>query len=99
MSAFFNAAFHKFVIFFISPKFNHNISQESHQKTKADTSGTAKAVIESLKTISNDSTFSIDNDIDMLRDDTDSLDFGVPKEGLNGHAFHVSFGVFNKYAH
>jgi len=62
---------------------------ESHQKTKADTSGTAKAVIESLKTLSNDSTFSIDNDIDMLRDDTDSLDFGVPKEGLNGHAFHT----------
>ena len=25
----------------------------------------------------------------MLRDDTASLDFGVPQEGMNGHAFHT----------
>lgn len=62
---------------------------ESHQKTKADTSGTAKAVIESLKTLSNDSSFTVDNDIKMLRDDADSLNFGVPKDGLKGHAFHT----------
>ena len=35
---------------------------ESHQKTKADTSGTAKAVIESLKKLSDDD-FDVDDDI------------------------------------
>mmetsp|Transcript_24172 Transcript_24172/g.41080 ORF Transcript_24172/g.41080 Transcript_24172/m.41080 type:complete len:328 (-) Transcript_24172:604-1587(-) len=60
---------------------------ESHQKTKADTSGTAKAVISSLKKLSDDG-FSND-DIQMLRDDESSLGFGVPEEGLGGHAFHT----------
>lgn len=61
---------------------------ESHQKTKADTSGTAKAVIESLKKLS-DHNFDVETDVKMLRDDESSLAFGVPEEGLNGHAFHT----------
>jgi 4-hydroxy-tetrahydrodipicolinate reductase len=60
---------------------------ESHQKTKADTSGTAKAVIASIKKLSDDDFH--DDDITMLRDDESSLNFGVPKDALNGHAFHT----------
>jgi 4-hydroxy-tetrahydrodipicolinate reductase len=60
---------------------------ESHQKTKADTSGTAKAVIASLKRLSDDD-FE-DGDITMLRDDESSMKFGVPKDALMGHAFHT----------
>jgi 4-hydroxy-tetrahydrodipicolinate reductase len=60
--------------------------RESHQKTKADTSGTAKAVIHSLKKLSDDD-FTYD-DIEMIRDDQEALDFGVPEDALNGHAFH-----------
>eukprot|EP00540_Astrosyne_radiata_P020523 CAMPEP_0116832494 /NCGR_PEP_ID=MMETSP0418-20121206/5923_1 /TAXON_ID=1158023 /ORGANISM="Astrosyne radiata, Strain 13vi08-1A" /LENGTH=332 /DNA_ID=CAMNT_0004461861 /DNA_START=45 /DNA_END=1043 /DNA_ORIENTATION=+ len=60
---------------------------ESHQKTKADTSGTAKAMIYSLKTLSDDDF--LDDDINMLRDDESSKEFGVPEEGLDGHAFHT----------
>lgn len=61
---------------------------ESHQKTKADTSGTAKAVIDSLKKLSDDQ-FNVEKDIHMLRDDESSLAFGVPQEALKGHAFHT----------
>lgn len=62
---------------------------ESHQKTKADTSGTAKAVIASLNRLGDDS-FDVEGDINMLRDDESSLAFGVPEEYLNaGHAFHT----------
>lgn len=61
---------------------------ESHQKTKADTSGTAKAVISTLKKLSDDD-FDLEEDIKMLRDDESSLAFGVPKEAMNGHAFHT----------
>mmetsp|Transcript_32317 Transcript_32317/g.69760 ORF Transcript_32317/g.69760 Transcript_32317/m.69760 type:complete len:337 (+) Transcript_32317:71-1081(+) len=61
---------------------------ESHQKTKADTSGTAKAVIGSLKELSDDD-FDLEEDIKMLRDDESSLAFGVSEEALNGHAFHT----------
>lgn len=60
---------------------------ESHQKTKADTSGTAKAVIDSLKVLSDDD-FTYD-DIEMVRGDKEAMDFGVPEEGLLGHAFHT----------
>lgn len=62
---------------------------ESHQKTKADTSGTAKAVVKSLKRLSGDESFSAEMDIQMLRTDTDSLEFGVPSQHLGGHAFHT----------
>mmetsp|Transcript_27113 Transcript_27113/g.54528 ORF Transcript_27113/g.54528 Transcript_27113/m.54528 type:complete len:336 (-) Transcript_27113:238-1245(-) len=61
---------------------------ESHQKTKADTSGTAKAVIGSLKKLSDDS-FDLEKDIEMLRDDESSLAFGVSEDALKGHAFHT----------
>lgn len=61
--------------------------KESHQKTKADTSGTAKAVVESLKELSDDD-FSVE-DIEMIRDDKESMEFGVPEEYMNGHAFHT----------
>ncbi|KAL3935023.1 MAG: hypothetical protein SGBAC_009377 [Bacillariaceae sp.] len=60
---------------------------ESHQKTKADTSGTAKAVIDSLTQLSDDK-FTYD-DIEMVRDDKESVEFGVPEDALNGHAFHT----------
>ena len=60
--------------------------KESHQKTKADTSGTAKAVIDSLKDLSDDE-FTYD-DIEMIRDDQGAIDFGVPENAMNGHAFH-----------
>jgi 4-hydroxy-tetrahydrodipicolinate reductase len=61
---------------------------ESHQSTKADTSGTAKAVIGSLNKLSDD-TFDVEKDVVMLRDDESSLAFGVSKEALKGHAFHT----------
>lgn len=62
---------------------------ESHQKTKSDTSGTAKAVIESLKTLANDKDFVADNDVKMIRNDEESVNFGVPEDSLTGHAFHT----------
>eukprot|EP00531_Pseudo-nitzschia_arenysensis_P018887 CAMPEP_0116121066 /NCGR_PEP_ID=MMETSP0329-20121206/3504_1 /TAXON_ID=697910 /ORGANISM="Pseudo-nitzschia arenysensis, Strain B593" /LENGTH=339 /DNA_ID=CAMNT_0003614865 /DNA_START=77 /DNA_END=1096 /DNA_ORIENTATION=+ len=60
--------------------------RESHQKTKADTSGTAKAVIDSLTELSDDE-FTYD-DIEMIRDDQGAIDFGVPEDAMKGHAFH-----------
>mmetsp|Transcript_1671 Transcript_1671/g.2207 ORF Transcript_1671/g.2207 Transcript_1671/m.2207 type:complete len:342 (-) Transcript_1671:129-1154(-) len=63
-------------------------TRESHQKTKADTSGTAKAVVDSLKTLSGSDEYTYD-DIEMIRDDQDSIDFGVKEEALKGHAFHT----------
>mmetsp|Transcript_25430 Transcript_25430/g.42297 ORF Transcript_25430/g.42297 Transcript_25430/m.42297 type:complete len:351 (+) Transcript_25430:34-1086(+) len=63
--------------------------RESHQKTKADTSGTAKAVIESLKTLSTNPDFEADQDVEMIRDDDESVAFGVPADSLTGHAFHT----------
>lgn len=60
---------------------------ESHQKKKADTSGTAKAVIDSLKELSDDE-FTYD-DIEMIRDDKESVEFGVPEDYITGHAFHT----------
>lgn len=62
--------------------------RESHQKTKADTSGTAKAVVDSLKVLSGDDKYTYD-DIEMIRDDDESKDFGVKEEYINGHAFHT----------
>jgi 4-hydroxy-tetrahydrodipicolinate reductase len=60
--------------------------KESHQKTKADTSGTAKAVIDSLKELSDDD-FTYE-DIEMIRNDEQAIQFGVPEDALKGHAFH-----------
>lgn len=63
-------------------------TRESHQKTKADTSGTAKAVVDSLKVLSDSKDYTYD-DIEMIRDDEESQDFGVEEEYLKGHAFHT----------
>jgi len=59
---------------------------ESHQKTKADTSGTAKALVKSFQGMGVD--YSLDQ-IKMLRDDASQTAFGVPEEYSNGHAFHT----------
>jgi 4-hydroxy-tetrahydrodipicolinate reductase len=62
---------------------------ESHQTTKADTSGTAKAVIDSIKTLTADSTFTYD-DITMIRNEDEAMSvLNVPPTALNGHAFHT----------
>lgn len=60
--------------------------EESHQKNKVDTSGTALAIMDSLVKLSNDF-FQVD-DIKKIRNDQDSMLLGVPKEYLKGHAFH-----------
>lgn len=61
--------------------------KESHQLTKADTSGTAKAVVDSLKTLNAQDDFEYD-DIEMIRNDEEAIKFGVPEDALKGHAFH-----------
>jgi 4-hydroxy-tetrahydrodipicolinate reductase len=67
---------------------------ESHQSTKADTSGTAIAVIDSIKgligaPIEGKRDFAV-SDVTMLRDAKSSLAFGVPQDSLTtGHAFHT----------
>ena len=60
---------------------------ESHQKTKADTSGTAKAVVKSLSSLIGTS-FPEEN-IKRLRSDEESKAFGVPDQYLTGHAHHT----------
>ncbi|GMH64590.1 hypothetical protein TL16_g03999 [Triparma laevis f. inornata] len=66
---------------------------ESHQKKKADTSGTAVAVIGSIKGMIGEKDsdgFRNPEDVVLLRDDKSSSDFGVPSEYLDaGHAFHT----------
>jgi 4-hydroxy-tetrahydrodipicolinate reductase len=62
--------------------------RESHQVTKADTSGTAKAVIDSIKKLSADKEYSND-DIVMIRDEEAAQQFGVPADAMKGHAFHT----------
>lgn len=60
---------------------------ESHQSTKADTSGTAKAIAGSLATL-NGAPFDLE-DINMIRDPEGQRAFGVPEEDLKGHAYHT----------
>lgn len=62
--------------------------EESHQKTKADTSGTAKAVVDSIKDLSGNKEYGYE-DIEMIRDDEESMEFGVLEQDLGGHAFHT----------
>jgi len=59
---------------------------ESHQKTKADTSGTAKAMVGSFNDLG--VAYEVDQ-IKMLRDEKSQIEFGVPSSSLNGHAFHT----------
>ncbi|GHV13199.1 4-hydroxy-tetrahydrodipicolinate reductase [Fibrobacterales bacterium] len=61
---------------------------ESHQKTKADTSGTAKAVVKSL--LGMGAKFNEGKDIEMVRDENNQVGrMAVPEEHLGGHAFHT----------
>jgi len=60
---------------------------ESHQKTKADTSGTAKAMVASFQSLGVDKF--AHEDIKLIRDDESQKAFGVPEEHLMGHAFHT----------
>lgn len=73
---------------------------ESHQKTKADTSGTAKAISASLAALAADSAWG-DDRIVRIRDEADAMagapteagGYGrlnpVPAEAINGHAYHT----------
>ena len=60
---------------------------ESHQSSKADTSGTAKAVVSHLVTLSADKF--TEEDIVKLRERELQLAFKVPETHLGGHAFHT----------
>ncbi|KAI6699005.1 hypothetical protein NL676_019124 [Syzygium grande] len=60
---------------------------ESHQSSKLDTSGTAKAVISCFKKLG--VSFDMDQ-IQMIRDPQQQMEMvGVPEEYLPGHAFHL----------
>lgn len=59
---------------------------ESHQKTKADTSGTAKAVIASFNKLG--IPFTIEQ-IDKKRSEADYEALGIPREYWNGHGWHT----------
>lgn len=60
---------------------------ESHQSSKVDTSGTARAVVGSFKKLG--VTFT-DNEIKMIRNPEEQITkMGVPEEHLKGHAFHT----------
>jgi len=59
---------------------------ESHQSTKADTSGTAKAMVGHFQQLGLD--FSVD-DIKLVRDVEEQKAFGVPEDALLGHAWHT----------
>lgn len=60
---------------------------ESHQSTKADTSGTARAMVGFFNTLGVEP-FD-DAQIRMLRKRDEQTAFGVPEHALNGHAFHT----------
>ena len=60
---------------------------ESHQSSKVDTSGTAKAIVESFNDLGCD--FDI-SEVELVRDVPTQLDrMGVPEEYLLGHAYHT----------
>lgn len=61
---------------------------ESHQSSKADTSGTAKALISSFGKLLGKA-YHVEDVIRMIRDREGQLGFGVPEAGLGGHAFHT----------
>jgi 4-hydroxy-tetrahydrodipicolinate reductase len=59
---------------------------ESHQSTKADTSGTAKDMVKSFTALGPE--FGVD-DIQKIREQVAQREFGVPEGHLDGHAFHT----------
>lgn len=61
---------------------------ESHQSTKADTSGTAKDMVGSFNKLGATPPFSVD-EIQKLRKKEEQLAFGVPEDALTGHAWHT----------
>jgi 4-hydroxy-tetrahydrodipicolinate reductase len=77
----------------ISSKYPNSFSDytltvtESHQSSKADTSGTAKSIVADIsKLIGKEYSF---ENIVKLRDYDNQIAFGVPQESLSGHAFHT----------
>ena len=71
---------------------------ESHQSTKADTSGTAKAISDTLAVLTGESSSWDYEKIERVRDEGEQLAGGgpshsgvspVPEAALNGHAFHT----------
>lgn len=60
---------------------------ESHQSSKADTSGTAKAVMESFNGLGVDK-FGVEQ-IKKIRKKEEQKEFGVPEDALEGHAWHT----------
>ena len=73
---------------------------ESHQSSKADTSGTAKAISTSLAALTNEPDFTADDyaKIERVRDPAEQMAGGgashsgvspVPEAALGGHAFHT----------
>jgi len=62
--------------------------RESHQSTKADTSGTAKAIVAHLTALNGQKTYTLE-DVVKIRDEAGQLAFGVPADALLGHAFHT----------
>lgn len=61
--------------------------RESHQSSKIDTSGTAKAIVSSFQRLG--VSFNLDQ-IEKVRDPTEQIkNMGVPEEYLGGHAFHT----------
>jgi len=59
---------------------------ESHQKGKADTSGTAKAMVEHFNKLG--IPYSV-KDIQMIREPETQLKMGVPENALSGHGWHT----------
>jgi len=65
--------------------------EESHQSTKADTSGTAKALVRALNTLTagGEGDDELEARIRRIRDRDGQLAFHVPEDALKGHAFHT----------
>jgi len=61
--------------------------KESHQNGKADTSGTAKAMVEYFKELGCD--FSADEIVKIREPNIQKKEWGVPEEFLRGHAWHT----------
>lgn len=66
--------------------------KESHQKGKADTSGTAKAMVTYFNKLGLDFR---EDDIIMEREPDNQRDMGVPEDHIKGHAWHTYTLVSN----
>jgi len=61
--------------------------RESHQKTKVDTSGTAKDIVKSFNRLG--MPLEEDGIVKVREEDEQVNEMGVPPEHINGHAFHT----------